>query len=263
MGLCLYIDLTFKRFSILHENFILRYYDQILWERVKDFYKRFEMRSRLDQKLEQLYVELIKMGSLCEEAIALCAKALLEPNHISVNKVFDLERQTDQMERGIEAWCLRLLCQEQPVARDLRAISAALRMISDMERIGDQAADIAELVPYLASTSFPNRSSIGDLARMVVRMVTESVDAFVRDDVELANQVIFQDDEVDKLFEKVKEELVQLIQNGHPDAREALDLLMVDKYFERIGDHAVNLAQWVLYSVTGVHKTSGHSEVLC
>ena len=221
------------------------------------------MRNRLDQQLEELYVELIKMGSLCEEAIALSAKAFMEPEHYSTKKVFLLEYQTDQMERDIEARCLQLLLQQQPVAKDLRVVSAALKMISDMERIGDQAADVAELVPYLTSTSFQNRSSIGELAKIVVSMVTESVDAFVRESLDLARKVIEKDEEVDRLFEKVKGELIQMIQRDHPDAREALDLLMVDKYFERIGDHAVNLAKWVEYSITGVHKSSEHHRILC
>ncbi len=214
------------------------------------------MRRTFDVQLEQLHVDLIKMGSLCEEAISLSAKMLQEHEEQLEKKIFPLEEEIDQMERQIETRCMRLLLQQQPVARDLRAISAALKMISDMERIGDQAADIAELAPYLGNAAKNDVLPIGEMARATVSMVTDSVEAYVKENIELAWKVMKEDDVVDALFQKLKEDLTQLIRKSEIGAETALDLLMAAKYFERIGDHAVNIAEWVEYSITGEHKKS-------
>lgn len=217
------------------------------------------MRTRFDKQLEQLHVELIKMGSLCEQAITLAAQALDQPERDVVKKVAAMEGEIDEKEREIENICMRLLLQQQqPVARDLRIISAALKMISDLERIGDQAADIADLAPYIVSSSISSKVQIHDMAAATIRMVTLSVDAFVKNDLELAESVVISDDIVDDLFNKVKGELLDLIRKNNVDPRAALDILMAAKYFERIGDHAVNVAEWVQYSITGIHKSDEH-----
>ena len=200
------------------------------------------MRNRFDEQLAQLKKELIEMGALCEEVVALAAK------------VAPLDEQIDQKEHDIEALCLRLLLQQQPVARDLRKISAALKMITDMERIGDQAEDIAEIVTFLKGRTGQNDDLLREMARSTIKMVTESVDAFVKHDIMLAEKVVAYDDVVDNYFEQVKDELIARIAENPDDGEYALDLLMIAKYFERIGDHAVNIAEWVMFSVTGVHK---------
>ena len=220
-----------------------------------------DMRTRFDEQLRQLNIELIRMGSLCEEAISISAKVLEGDSKAPVERVFSLEHEIDQLEHDIETRCMRMLLQQQPVAKDLRVISAALKMISDMERIGDQAADIAELTGYVADTiQQQNRLHITKMARAAVGMVTESVEAFVQGDLQLVQKVIRDDDAVDELFLRVRQELVQALkdESGKPNA--ILDLLMIAKYFERIGDHAVNVAEWVEYSITGVHKSSEHHQ---
>lgn len=211
------------------------------------------MRNRFNEQLEQLNVELIKMGALCEEAISGAAKALLERDVELSERVDQLERDIDQKERDIEAQCMKLLLRQQPVASDLRTVSAALRMISDMERIGDQAADIAEIAREMEPSRLRRSEPMADMARAAIRMVTDSVDAFVRRDMELAHSVVRQDDPVDSLFLQIREELTRLIATGE-NGGVCLDLLMVAKYFERIGDHAVNIAQWVEYSLTGHYE---------
>ena len=212
------------------------------------------MRSRFDEQLALLNKELISMGALCEEVISLSAQALLSDDNNIAEKVVPLDSEIDQKERTIEALCLKLLLQQQPVAHDLRQISAALKMITDMERIGDQAADIAEIIPYLEGKSARDCQYITEMAQATIKMVTESVDAFVRQDTDLAEMVIRHDDVVDELFDKVKASLISLIANSPQNGEYALDLLMISKYFERIGDHATNIAEWVLFSVTGIHK---------
>ncbi|MBC5788154.1 MULTISPECIES: phosphate signaling complex protein PhoU [Clostridiaceae] len=212
------------------------------------------MRSKFDSQLEELHVKLITMGSLCEEAISISAKLLQNNDEEQKQKVCSLEREIDHMERDIESLCMRMILQQQPVARDLRSVSAALKMISDMERIGDQAADISELAPYIADNMVQSKVHIGEMAVATVSMVTDSVEAFVKQDLDLAHQVEKNDDKVDQMFDSVKEELIGLIRQDTVDAGVALDLLMVAKYFERIGDHAVNLAECVEYSVLGFHK---------
>ena len=212
------------------------------------------MRNRFDEQLFELNRELIEMGAMCEEAIAAAAKALSAGDMELAGRVKANSSAIDQMERDIEGRCMKLLLHQQPVARDLRLISAALKMITDMERIGDQAEDIAEIVTFLNGHTMAGRELIEELARETIEMVTGSVDAFVKKDVELAQKVIEQDDIVDDYFSRVKCGIISLITENHADGEFALDLLMISKYFERIGDHATNIAEWVIYSVTGTHK---------
>lgn len=211
------------------------------------------MRSRFDEQLAILNRELIEMGALCEEAIALAAKALTDKDKTMAAKVAAMDAEIDQKERNIESMCLKLLLQQQPVARDLRQISAALKMITDMERIGDQAEDISEIVITLDGRYAENSALLKGMAESAIQMVTESVDAYVKRDTALAQQVIEMDDIVDDYFDQVKAELISKIAGEPADGEYALDLLMIAKYLERIGDHAVNIAEWVIFSVTGKH----------
>ena len=215
------------------------------------------MRSRFDQQLALLNRELIEMGALCEEVIAAAAKALMEGDTVLAEQVTPRAAGIDQKERDIESLCLKLLLQQQPVASDLRQISAALKMITDMERIGDQAADIAEIIPFFLSHNTFDCTLVCRMAQQASSMVTQSVDAFVRRDVDLARSIAKQDDLVDEDFSNVKQALISAIAREPGQGEVALDLLMIAKYFERIGDHAVNLSEWVEFSVTGVHKHDG------
>ena len=212
------------------------------------------MRSRFDEQLALLNKELIEMGALCEEVISMASRALMDGDLPLAAKVAPLDAEIDQKERDIENLCLKLLLQQQPVAKDLRQISAALKMITDMERIGDQAEDIAEIIKFLNGRTVENGALIREMASAAIKMVTESVDAFVKHDIMLAEKVVSDDDIVDRYFDQVKQKLIERIAQQPADGEYALDLLMIAKYFERIGDHAVNLAEWVIFSVTGVHK---------
>ena len=206
------------------------------------------MRSRLDSQLSQLNVELTELGGLCETAIANSAEALVRGDAELAAKVAPISEDIDRRERGIETLCMRMLLQQQPVAGDLRRISAALRMINDMERIGDQAKDIAEIIGFLGGRISENSETLRGMALATIRMVTESVDAYVTRDIALARKVISDDDEVDEKFLAVKRELISDIAKKPEDGEFALDILMIAKYLERIGDHAVNIAQWVIFS---------------
>ena len=212
------------------------------------------MRNRFDEQLYELNREIIEMGAMCEEAIAAAAKALTTGDMELAGRVRRNSGAIDQMEREIESRCMKLLLHQQPVARDLRLISAALKMITDMERIGDQAEDIAEIVTFLNGRTMEGVELIEEMARATIEMVMSSVDAFVKKDVELAEKVIDQDDIVDAYFSKIKCGIISMIAEKSTDGEFALDLLMIAKYFERIGDHATNIAEWVIYSVTGTHK---------
>lgn len=212
------------------------------------------MRNRFDEQLFALNKELIEMGAMCEEAIAAAAKALLDGDIAFAEKVKKNGSAIDQMERDIESRCMKLLLHQQPVARDLRLISAALKMITDMERIGDQAEDIAEIVIFLNGHTMEGMELIKGMSAETIEMVSESVDAFVKKDVTLAKKVIVQDDIVDTYFSDIKKTIISLIAQNPTDGEFALDILMIAKYFERIGDHATNIAEWVIYSVTGEHK---------
>ncbi|HOA20323.1 MAG TPA: phosphate signaling complex protein PhoU [Sedimentibacter sp.] len=213
------------------------------------------MRNRFDQELDKLNLELIKMGGMIENAIEHSAKALINQDLSLVKKVNELEIEIDDMERTIEARCLKLLLQQQPVASDLRIISTALKMITDMERIGDNAEDIAEITKNLVNQKFIKEIvHIPQMAEETTSMVKRSIDAFVNKDKELAKEVCKSDDTVDNLFDIIKEELIEKIQENKSNGEQAIDLLMIAKYFERIGDHAENIAEWVIFSITGEHK---------
>ena len=212
------------------------------------------MRNRFDNQLAEMNNELISMGALCENAIASAVKALLEGDIKLAAAAIRIDQEIDRKEREIESMCLKLLLQQQPVARDLRQISAALKMITDMERIGDQAEDIAEIITFLGGRGAENSNLLREMARSTIKMVTESVDAYVKHDTALADQVIAEDDTVDDYFARVKKDLIKRIAQDPDDGEFALDLLMIAKYFERIGDHATNIAEWVIFSVTGEHK---------
>ena len=211
------------------------------------------MRNKFDEQLFELNRELIEMGSMCEEAIAQVAKALTMGDVKLAKNIKEDASGIDQMERDIERRCMRLLLHQQPVARDLRQISAALKMITDMERIGDMAEDIAEIVMFLDGHTMDGMEIVLEMALETSKMVNASVDAFVKKDIELAKAVLLQDDIVDDYFSRIKSGIITLIAGNANDGEFALDLLMISKYFERIGDHATNIAEWVIYSVTGTH----------
>ncbi len=212
------------------------------------------MRSRFDEQLSLLNKKMIEMGAECESIIALSANALLEGDVTGARKAREQGSRIDELEREIESICLKLLLQQQPVAKDLRVISAALKMITDMERIGDQAEDIAEIITFLNGRTGKECHDIRFMAEATMKMVTESIDAYVKQDLALAQSVSDYDDVVDDAFLRVKQTLIEMLSQNAADGEYALDLLMIAKYFERIGDHAVNIAEWVAFSVAGIHK---------
>ena len=211
------------------------------------------MRSRFDEQLSQLNADLIDMGTMIEYAIESCAGALMNMDGALAAKIVAFDHDVDRKERDIESLCLKLILHQQPIARDLRFISAALKMITDMERIGDQAADISEIVTVMDLTQ-PRPGHFSAMAHAAVDMVHRAIDAYVRQDVALARQVMDSDDVVDELFDQVKGDLAALLRENAERSDSVLDMLMIAKYFERIGDHAVNIAEWVAYSVTGIYK---------
>lgn len=213
------------------------------------------MRSRFDTQLEILNSELIEMGGLVECSIQNAVNALINKDKEKAKQAIKFDSEVDQKEKEIEHLCLKLLLQQQPVASDLRLISAALKMITDMERIGDQATDISEISLRLVDTDYvPNLDFIPKMGRETIKMVTLSIDAFVNRDLELAEKVIEQDDVVDSLFDQIKNDLVALIRVDINNSEQAVDFLMIAKYLERIGDHATNIAEWVIFSITGKHQ---------
>ena len=212
------------------------------------------MRNKFDEQLERLHIELIKMGALCEEAVTTAMCALEKNNTEMLGKVFEVDSEIDQAENDIERLCMKLLLQQQPVATDLRVISSALKMITDMERVGDQASDIAEIVQTTHLKAPGENIRLKDMAQITQRMVSKSVDAYVKQDLGIARQVIREDDLVDHLFEEVKNELVCALKDGTSSGEQSLDYLMIAKYYERIGDHATNIAEWVEFSITGQHE---------
>ena len=211
------------------------------------------MREHFEEELSKLSNALVEMGALCEDAISCAVKYLLKNDAQMKKNAVEAEKQIDQKEREIETMCMRLLIQQQPVATDFRMITSALKMISDMERIGDQALDIAEIAEYVTD-DIKSKINIKEMAETTVKMVMNSVDSYVRKDIGIANSVIGLDDTVDALFDKAKSELINVIRTENENAEGLLDLLMVAKYFERIGDHAENIAEWVIFAVTGNHK---------
>ena len=213
------------------------------------------MRTRFDMELEQLNSDMIAMGALCENAISEAMQSLFSADKAAAQRTIQEDREIDQKEKDIEALCLRLLLQQQPVARDLRVISSALKMITDMERIGDQAADIAELIRHMHLTPVSRQNKhLSKMAEATKKMVTESIDAFVKKDAALATKVLTDDDLVDSLFLKLRHDIIEMIAADPGCGEEAVDVLMIAKYLERIGDHATNIAEWVLFSITGTHE---------
>ena len=213
------------------------------------------MRNRFETQLENLNIQLTHMGELCEAAIGNAVKALREGSQELAKEIITEDQEIDQAEKDIERLCLKLLLEQQPVARDLRQISAALKMITDMERIGDQTSDIAEIIISGKMNESRDIKEIGDMAEATSHMVRNSITAYVNKDLELAKQVILADDEVDLLFNKVRTKLINFIAMERGNQGEVvIDLLMVTKYLERIGDHATNIAEWVEFSITGVHE---------
>ena len=211
------------------------------------------MRNRFDRQLEELHVELIEMGSMCEDVIRKTSKLLQSGDAKVAKEIRREDSNIDEQERLVESLCLKLLLQQQPVAKDLRKVSAALKMITDMERIGDQASDIAEIIETTDFSVPTNDVKLAKMAETTIAMVTESIDAYVKQDLELVREVIARDDEVDDLFLEVRQEIADdMVEAGDPMS--SLDLLMIAKYFERIGDHATNIAEWVEFSIAGTHK---------
>ena len=211
------------------------------------------MRNRFDRQLEELHVELIEMGSMCEDVIRKTSKLLQSGDAKVAKEIRKEDSNIDEQERLVESLCLKLLLQQQPVAKDLRKVSAALKLITDMERIGDQASDIAEIIETTDFSVPTNDVKLAKMAETTIAMVTESIDAYVKQDLELVREVIARDDEVDDLFLEVRQEIADdMVEAGDPMS--SLDLLMIAKYFERIGDHATNIAEWVEFSITGTHK---------
>lgn len=211
-------------------------------------------RNRFEIQLESMNHMLSHMGELCEAAIGNAAQALKNGDLMMAEEVIHEDEEIDQMEKDIENLCLKLLLQQQPVAKDLRQISAALKMITDMERIGDQTSDISEIIITSNMNAAKDIALIGDMAEATSRMVRESVTAFVKRDLELARKVVEADDEVDDLFEQIKKKLISFISKEEgKEGETAMDLIMIAKYLERIGDHATNIAEWVEFSITGVH----------
>lgn len=212
------------------------------------------MRNRFDEELFELNREMIEMGALCEEMLQKIIAALTTGDLSLAEDIKKKGVAVDQKERAIEDRCMRLLLHRQPVAGDLRTISAALKMITDMERIGDQAEDIAEILPFLEYQEVKEIRLFDEMAHEAMDMVTKSVDAFVKKDIALAEKVLAQDDVVDSYFLRIKSAIIRLIIENKGNGESVADLLMVAKYFERIGDHATNIAEWVIYSVTGKHE---------
>lgn len=215
------------------------------------------MRNKFDMQLERLNEQLTHMGELCEIAINRATEALQQGDLAQAKEVMKADEEINQMEKDIERLCLKLLLQQQPVARDLRQISAALKMITDMERIGDQASDIAEIIISEKKSETTDIQTIGQMSEAVAKMVRDSVSAYVKKDLELAREVMHSDDAVDVLFEENKHQLIVFIADKKGvQGKKAIDLIMVAKYLERIGDHATNIAEWVEFSITGIHKDS-------
>lgn len=216
--------------------------------------KEVNMRNRFDRQLVQLNNELIEMGGMIEKAISDTVKALVNQDIELASNVIEYDEEIDHQEREIEQLCLKLLLQQQPVAKDLRLISAALKMITDMERIGDHATDISEITIELSKESYIKKlDHIQQMAKETMVMLVQSVEAFVNKDMDKARTVIVHDDVVDDLFNKVKAELIAMIHEDVNAGEQASDLLMAAKYFERIGDHATNISEWVIFSITGQH----------
>ena len=217
------------------------------------------MRRKFDEQMDKLNTMLIEMGSTIEQAIIKACDGLLNQDTEMAQETIRLENEIDEQEREIENLCMKLLTQQQPIAKDLRQIHAALKMITDMERIGDQARDISQLAIYIADETYiDDIDEIPKMAGAAIKMVADSIEAFVKKDIDLARSVIDYDDVIDRLFADMKKQLFELIKQDVDNGAQALDLLMIAKYFERIGDHTVNIAEWVYFSITGEHVKKRH-----
>ena len=212
------------------------------------------MRSHYDEELKNLHGALIDMGAMIESAISGAITALENRDIQKAKEIIAYDEEIDAQERLIEEMCMKLLLRQQPVARDLRMISTALKLITDMERIGDHAADISELAIMLRDLPQMNSNSLREMAVQTSTMLISSVEAYVEQDEEKARAVIRQDDVVDDLFVTVKSEMIEAIRQNSDFSEAAADLLMAAKYFERIGDHATNIAEWTVYAFTGRHE---------
>lgn len=221
------------------------------------------MRNQFDRQLNTLNGELIQMGHMVEQAIEHAIEAMVHQDAEKARQNMEFDSEVDQQEKDIETLCMKLLMKQQPVARDLRLISAALKMITDMERIGDQAADISELALCLVNEKeLPMMDRMKQMSQECMLMVMKALEAFVAKDIEMAKKVIARDDVIDAMFDDTKKEVIELIQNHGAGAEVATDLLMVAKYFERIGDHATNIAEWVIFSINRTHPTINPEPVL-
>ncbi|MCL2050554.1 MAG: phosphate signaling complex protein PhoU [Lachnospiraceae bacterium] len=215
------------------------------------------MRKQFDKQLENLNAKLVEMSEAVEQAIANTNTALTTRNTELAKEIIACDDDIDAMEKEIESLCLKLIIQQQPVASDLRLVSAVLKILTDVERIGDHASDISEIICMMNGKEYIKKlEDIPQMAEVTQKMVHDSIVAFVSKDIELAKEVIATDDKVDDLFVAVKDELIVLINNNQENGDQAIDLIMIAKYFERIGDHAVNIAEWVIFSLTGFHKDS-------
>ena len=213
------------------------------------------MRLKFDEQLAQLNNLLIEMGGMVEKAIADATKALIDQDVVLAKQIIQSDDDIDKMEQEIEDLCLKIILQQQPVARDLRLVSSVHKMITDIERIGDHATDISEITVFLAGAKYAKEvEHIPQMAEATMKMVRKSIDAFVKQDLELAREVIDYDDVVDDLFDVIKREVIELIKKDASSGDQAIDFIMIAKYFERIGDHATNIAEWVVFSLTGKHK---------
>ncbi|MCL2530121.1 MAG: phosphate signaling complex protein PhoU [Coriobacteriia bacterium] len=215
------------------------------------------MRAKFDEQLEELNGNLVEMGLLVKKVITEAVEALIKQDVSLAKKIMSMDDEIDQREQVIESLCLQLILQQQPVSGDLRLVSTVLKISSDLERIGDHATDISELAILLSSRQCCKRLEyIPQMAEITMQMVADGIDAFVRKDIDLAHDVIARDDKVDRLFDTIKNDLVDQIRNNEHNSDQAIDLILVAKYFERIGDHATNIAEWVVFLLTGMHKDS-------
>jgi len=215
------------------------------------------MRSKFNEQLTQLNNSLIEMGKMVEQSIADAVKALIEQDTALAQKIIDSGNEINDKEKELESFCLKLLLQQHPVAGDLRLVSSVLKIITDLERIGDHAEDISELTLLLADKQYVRPLvNTPKMAEATMKMLTDSIEAFVKKDLELAESVIAYDDVVDELYVTVKTNLIKLIKENPDNGDQAIDIIMIAKYFERIGDHATNIAEWVIFSITGIHKDS-------
>lgn len=215
------------------------------------------MRTKFNEQLDRLNDSLVEMGNVVEAAIINATKALVEKDVELAKSIIADDDKIDDMEKDIERLCLKIILRQQPVAGDLRLVSAILKITTDLERIGDHATDISEMTLFLAKCEYIKKlEHIPQMAEETMKMLTKSIDALVKKDLELAKEVIADDDKVDALFVHIKEELIEMIKKDVDYTNQAMDFVMIAKYFERVGDHATNIAEWVVFSITGVHKDS-------